>query len=991
MADRRPLIPESPDVSENSGNPPALPSLGYSNNSHSPHVSSPSSGRASFTKYQSDITAVGRNTPSIVPEEEEEEHIADSFRSGKDSGLGIAASGAIPQTARRVSIQPFARRVSGPGPKSPPTKSPGAISSPGSTDPYFGSFPRSSVESTPDLRRERFSPDVGRGSPDIGTYEEFRHGILKNAKRSNTSINEYENYIHTSDTDRLQGGGAAPSIKSAYENDFRPTHECATTRDFYQPSITWLNMSLIFVCLFSCVFSGIFLALAIRAPHYGRLITSHGPITPADAILLTTVLAKLIELSFVTAFVAFLGQVLSRRAFMKDQGRGVTLSELNMAKYAGLSFLGVMSLLSAVLATLYTSAAAATVQPMLRDGNWDKGLVLAGRVKSDFANINYLKAACPTPIRTDREHQGETCLQMEHAGQGYHNFQRYLSDWDVSARNGNGTSDLNLRPKGFGLLYQNTTVTGQWINMINTTEVSKKHGRAINNITMAMPHAGVFAAARDQRNGILQPEELNSEGTYSLRASVPSPVVNVLCANMNKTELAPIIYNAWPNNDTINVTTWGESPSIRDKATTTNRTVVDDIFGWDVNDTTTLNWPPVFGRYPTPFNTVLNHTSNRWGRPAIYILGQGGPDDMGIDGTGIYSLCKIHVSIKAGCSTRHDVSGSGGTMEAICDDPHDKMAFVETGTEPSTNAQGVANWRDIGTDWANSLSLGTGLMDANASTSRLLTQLILKPSNTDPTSFQVDLSKAIPSLAEALAVLSACTLLLSMLDAPFVTFWNYTHPALDEYQTQYFNASLKAQQYASGGMSGAGKAWIIILALVFFMNIFVLVYFIFHRGLVTDFTEPPNLFALAVNSPPSHVLAGSCGGGPEGKQYMVNWFVNHEGDHLYMEPGEKSHLLSGHGQPHTHAHPHDKSQENSLQNSNNSGGFFASITETIRRGLGMKERYAPTRLRSASAVENFRSSATPRTGTMASDYEMQEGHTRLQRNFRTLAKRRSVL
>ncbi|KAL7773551.1 hypothetical protein CFE70_003516 [Pyrenophora teres f. teres 0-1] len=549
---------------------PALPSLGYSNNSL---INGPSSGRPSFTKYQSDITAVGRNTPSIVQEEEEEEYFADSFRPGKDSGLGIAASGATPQTARRVSIQPFARRASGPGPKSPPSKSPGTVSSPGSTDPCFGSFPRGSVESTPDLRRERFSPDVGKGSPDVGTYEEFRHGILKNAKRSNTSINDYENYIHSSDTERIRGGGAAPSIKSAYENDFRPTHECATTRDFYQPSITWLNVSLILVCLFSCVFSGIFLALAIRAPHYGRLITSHGPVTPADAILLTTVLAKLIELSFVTAFVAFLGQVLSRRAFMKDQGRGVTLSELSMwrwivqpgtlvtrpdmAKYAGLSFLGIMSLISAVLATLYTSAAAATVQPMLRDGNWDKGLVLAGRVKSDFANINYLKAMCPTPIRTDKKTQGETCLQMEHAGQGYHNFQRYLSDWDVSARNGNGTSDLNLRPKGFGLLYQNTTVTGQWIDMVNTTEVSRKFGRAINNITMAMPHSGVFAAARDQRNGILQPEELNSEGTYSLRASVPSPIVNVLCANMNKTELAPIVYDAWPNNDTVNVTTWG--------------------------------------------------------------------------------------------------------------------------------------------------------------------------------------------------------------------------------------------------------------------------------------------------------------------------------------------------------------------------------------------------------------------------------------------------
>ena len=100
----------------------------------------------------------------------------------------------------------------------------------------------------------------------------------------------------------------------------------------------------------------------------------------------------------------------------------------------------------------------------------------------------------------------------------------------------------------------------------------------------------------------------------------------------------------------------------------------------------------------------------------------------------------------------------------------------------------------------------------------------------------------------------------------------------------------------------------VILFLVFLMNIFVLIYFIFHRGLVTDFSEPPNLFALAVNSPPSQALAGSCGGGPEGKQYMVNWFVNHEGEHLYMEPGEKTALLAEHQHSHAHSHAHNHDQ-----------------------------------------------------------------------------------
>lgn len=217
--------------------------------------------------------------------------------------------------------------------------------------------------------------------------------------------------------------------------------------------------------------------------------------------------------------------------------------------------------------------------------------------------------------------------------------------------------DQRERPPGFGLLYENTTVTAQWINIVNTSEVSKSYGRAINNVSLAMPHSGVFAAARDQRNGIMQPEELNSEGTYSLRASVPSPVMNVLCANMNSEELQPIIYDEWPNNETVNINTWA---TLRNNATTNNKTQVDSIFGW--NDGTSINSPPVFARYPNPFNTIMNHTSYIWGRSAIYLLGQGGPGDDGTNATGIFVLCKIEVSLSPECSTRYNVSGSGGSM-----------------------------------------------------------------------------------------------------------------------------------------------------------------------------------------------------------------------------------------------------------------------------------------------------------------------------------------
>ena len=70
------------------------------------------------------------------------------------------------------------------------------------------------------------------------------------------------------------------------------------------------------------------------------------------------------------------------------------------------------------------------------------------------------------------------------------------------------------------------------------------------------------------------------------------------------------------------------------------------------------------------------------------------------------------------------------------------------------------------------------------------------------------------------------------------------------------------------------------------MNLGALAYFALHRDWFSDFTEPTNLFSLALNSPPSKELAGSCGGGPQGGQYKVNFQLNSEGDHVFMESHE---------------------------------------------------------------------------------------------------------
>lgn len=458
MADRRPLISESSDLSDTTANnTPALPTLGFSPSSHSlgfnpiSQVSPPSSpplrSRPGYARLQSDAPATERNTPSTVLEEDEEEDIADSFRRRTTSGLGIASPASPtpgtgrPASSRRVSIQTIPRRPVPAGAKSPPVKSAGTASTPGTGDPFLGGFPHSSAESTPDLRRERFSP-----RDDVGDYEEFRRGVLKNANagRSSSSLNnDYQQYLHSSDTERLRKG--APSIKSAYETGFRPNHECPTTRDFYQSRFTWISVTIVIICLFSTVFSGIFLGLALKAPRYGRSITSKGSFKPSDAILLTSVIAKLIELSFVTSFVAFLGQVLSRRAFMKKQGRGVTLSELSMwrwvvqpgtlithwetAKYAGISVLGILSLLSAVLATLYTPASTALgMRTLLAEVNFNHLLTFSSATNAQRWPLGR-QASCKPSQELIRE-QVLRSITMRHTYQRNHgprSFRQHMS------------------------------------------------------------------------------------------------------------------------------------------------------------------------------------------------------------------------------------------------------------------------------------------------------------------------------------------------------------------------------------------------------------------------------------------------------------------------------------------------------------------------------------------------------------------------------------
>ncbi|KAI7632840.1 hypothetical protein KC343_g3257 [Hortaea werneckii] len=696
------------------------------------------------------------------------------------------------------------------------------------------------------------------------------------------------------------------SIRSRYD-EWGPHESCRSRKHIKRKIGGCPSVTILVLAVFSTALSAIFLVIALLGPRYRRLVHTNGPLTPSSAAFLTSFLAKMIELSYITVLVAFIGQALARRAFKQEQARGVTLAELSMrgwvqqpgtlftqwesVRYAGVSILGLISLLGAINGMLYTSAATALVQPQLKWPDWEQR-DMKGLVRTKFANPDYIQEFCKTPIQEgyDVNYRGSTCIQLEHAAMGYHNYFGYLSTWTDLIQNGTGTSDPTSRPKGFALLNDNTTISAPWVEQANVTQLYKDTGFVVNNVSMALPHPSVIGAALSDKS-IMQPAELGGLGSYHIRASVVSPVVHVLCVTMDEEMLKPFVYEKW-DSATIPVDTGSWPTQLAYTDPYLGGTDFDDIFQWGPGYGL-YKYPPVFSKLPIDYNTIMNDTTGMpYGRDSIYILGKGGDIDSHGNPTSKdnYALCQLKVSQTPYCSTHYNASANGGTLEAICTDPTepspDPLQYIKSSPNaPSGNDTLVPDWVNIASEWGRSLALHTGVINANGSNARLLTQLILTTSSSpaSPSSASASLHPALPSIAEALAVMAGCTLVVSALDAPFVPFWNYTLPTLSPGQYQYFNASIRAQQYASGGTVPYQKGFHIVLISVCLMNVMVLGYFGVHRDWYTDFSEPGHLFTLAVNSPPSRLLAGSCGGGPAGREFQVGWKLNVEGEHVFLE------------------------------------------------------------------------------------------------------------
>ncbi|KAI1500824.1 hypothetical protein F5X99DRAFT_385095 [Biscogniauxia marginata] len=692
-----------------------------------------------------------------------------------------------------------------------------------------------------------------------------------------------------------------------------PPVECHSRRDIHIKRWSWLYVTLLALSIYSTCLSCIWFIVSLYQPRYGRGISSghESRLAPSTATLLCTLLAKSIELSFVTVFVAVLGQVLTRRGCI-ELSQGITLAEMTMRNWViqpgslltyweGIPStittpLGALSLTATLCGLLYTTASDAIVSPKLMFGEW-KSQELQGLVQGSYANPYFIKETCATPVdvRMDNQSSAASCLDVQFSGQSYNNLLTFMREWQTIHDGRSSTTDrLSERPTGKHNLFDNTTMISTWIEteFDDPAASFNEHHRIINNVTLAMPHPGVYTAATDPANDILQPSDLMGVGEYSIRASVVSPVVNVMCVNMSPEELSPLVYTQWPfarNHSTeipgqqIGVDDWFEDVPVVSPTEWLNRTVADDVFRWGEKYG---RRPPVFQLFPIDYNMITNTTVVF--SDAIYILAKSPAIED-------YTVCELRSWVTSKCSTEFDISGiAGGHMRAHCEDPNDESAYARVEPELSDlTSEPSKDWRNVADQWRLSMDLNGGTQNNNASNARIFTNLILGAPRLDP---------RLPSMAEALSVLASSTLVVGSMHTPYHPSWTHggDQMKLDTAVYETFHAELQTQQYTSSHEASWQGIFYPVLGLVFALNVFCLAYLIgggtvmcglFGRGenksrnKNTDYHSKKHSRSTSDSSDMSEGRGHDSGGGPDSREMAVPWRLGYAtgSNHYFFE------------------------------------------------------------------------------------------------------------
>ena len=76
-----------------------------------------------------------------------------------------------------------------------------------------------------------------------------------------------------------------------------------------------------------------------------------------------------------------------------------------------------------------------------------------------------------------------------------------MANWTSKTAGSKNPVALGDRPAPVSIYQNNITVEGSWVEPLT---INPQNGRTISNVTLAMPHAGIVAAAALKDNKLLQ-------------------------------------------------------------------------------------------------------------------------------------------------------------------------------------------------------------------------------------------------------------------------------------------------------------------------------------------------------------------------------------------------------------------------------------------------------------------------------------------------------
>ncbi|TVY41608.1 hypothetical protein LSUB1_G002181 [Lachnellula subtilissima] len=650
--------------------------------------------------------------------------------------------------------------------------------------------------------------------------------------------------------------------------------------DIYLGKTDWRSIGNLLLAIYATLSSTLSVAIAIWQPRYGKWIGPTGHLTPSTADLLFSLFAKSIEIASAGVYINFLGQFLTRRSL---RSRGISLTDIAVRewliqpglvifqwenlKYATTTILGFTSLLSAIAIYFFTTASNSLVSPHIALSNWESAQFL-GQVQQNFGNLPVMKKECWAPIDAylDSQNVGESCVNVLASGLANQDFNEFMKAWSRKVMGGNtDLSSLSSRPPATSSIFTDTMVEGNWVQR-SSSDISAnfaKYGRIVNNITLSMPHPVVFYSAR-----VEFPKTVRGTGSgeHTIRASVLSPTSNTLCVNMQKSEIAPLVYVDWPH-ARFNTSDTGHKSAASDwfkdvpanisLQSNISQTYVEDIFRWG---SVYNRRPPVFPQWPIDSNSIYNISVPK--SDSIYLL-------LKSPNTTDYTVCQMYGLMSQNCSTKHTQKVGTRTLNSDCD-----------GTPPSfgnTIAPGIfhpkpsTDFRDVLGAWATAVGLNGGMVSSNSSLIHTLSQLVVTNSNSSNNlpSFNTTL----PSLSEGLAALSNSMLMKASINASFDNTTIKNAPIAPTFLP--YNVIVQTQQYRSGPPARWQGILYPILIIMFAANWYCLAYFIREMGLVVDFLEPHNLFSAAIDSP-SESKRKAPTEGPVGCHSDVAWLLRRD-------------------------------------------------------------------------------------------------------------------